>query len=111
MTEQTRNAWNQYPLVAEYVGSIPEDLHDLLLPDFDQLGEFATAVKALRIRETEREYVRELQDYYRVPLRPNESVKRTMIRVRLAILKLRIASREDGDLLEAYGPLPVDPLE
>jgi len=111
MTERTKKAPGEYPLVSRYVARIPEDLRDLLIPPHEQLAEFATAVKSLRIKEEERYYVLDIQRRYRIPIRPNESVKETMIRVRLAIIRKRREAAEDENIVDIFGPLPVDPLE
>jgi|GEM_PF-4288413 len=111
MTEKPKKAPGEYPLVSKYVARIPEDLADLLIPPDEHLARFASAIKALRIREEERNYVLDIQGHYRVPIRPNESVKETMIRVRLAILRKRREADEDENTPDTFGPLPVDPLE
>jgi len=98
-------------LIERYRTRIPKDLWDILMPDGDRLADFAVAVKALRIKEEERDYVRDIQLRYRISLRPDESVKETMIRVRMAILKLRRSRDEDENLIDAGDSLPVDPLE
>lgn len=98
-------------LVEKYRARIPLDLRDILLPDDTQMSELAMAIKRLRIKEEERYYVTEIQRRYRIPLRPNESVKRTMIRARLAILRKRRETGEDEDMVDIHGPLPTDPLE
>jgi hypothetical protein len=111
MTEKTKNAPGEYPLVSRYIARIPEDLRDLLIPPHEHLAQFAAAVKALRTKEEERYYVLDIQRRYRIPIRPNESVKETMIRVRLAILKKRLSADEDEKIADIFGRLPVDPLE
>ena len=98
-------------LLKKYQSRIPSDLKDILLPDEAQMSQLAITIKRLRIKEEERNYVIEIQRRYRIPLRPNESVKRTMIRVRLAILRKRRDADEGEDIFDLYGPLPIDPLE
>ena len=90
---------------------IPTDLRAILLPDEADLSQLAIAIKRLRVKEEERYYVTEIQQRYQIPLRPNEPVKRTMIRVRLDILRERREADEEGFLLNIDGPLPTDPLE
>ncbi|MEW5796672.1 MAG: hypothetical protein AB1772_09985 [Candidatus Zixiibacteriota bacterium] len=112
---ETKPAAGTHPLVEKYIARIPEGLRDLLSPGSEQYREFADALKALRLKEEERYYVMGIQRRYRLPIRPNESVKRTMIRVRLAIWKKRRQPEADIDpesaILDLLGPLPVDPLE
>jgi hypothetical protein len=106
-----RKIIDKHTLIEKYLARIPSDIRDLLRPDPDQLAEFAVAIKRLRVKEEERYYVREIQRRYGVPTRPNESVKRTMIRVRLALLKQRQLGEETEEVVRATDPLPVDPLE
>ena len=98
-------------LLKKYESIIPADLKGILLPDEAQMSQLAIAIKRLRIREEERNYVIDIQRRHRIPLRPNESVKRAMIRVRLAILRKRREAGEDENIFDLFGPLPTDPLE
>jgi len=98
-------------VLAEYLATIPVELHALLVPADEQgRSELTDKVKKLAVREEERNYVLELQHQYGVPIRPNESVKRTMIRVRLKLLKALHAAGIDEDMGEP-GSMPTDPLE
>ena len=98
-------------LIEKYRSKIPTDLRHILLPDEAEMSQLAYAIKRLRVREEERYYVTEIQRRYQIPLRPNESVKRTMIRVRLDILRRRRDADEEEFFLHLDGPLPTDPLE
>lgn len=98
-------------LLEQYLAQIPVDLRDLLAPDREHPVEFAAAVRSLPMKEEERSYVMAIQHRYRIPLRPNESVKRTMIRVRLSILKRLREAEADGEPIDTDVSLPVDPLE
>jgi hypothetical protein len=111
MTESVKQEVERHPTVEKYLARIPVDLRDLLAPDREHLGEFAAAVKSLSHKEEERSYVMAIQQDYRIPLRPNEAVKRTMIRVRLAILKRRREAEAEGVRIDTDASLPVDPLE
>jgi len=111
MTETVKQEIERHLLVEEYMAQIPVDLSNLLVPDQEHLAEFAAAVKSLRFKEEERSYVMDIQQDYRIPLRPNETVKQTMIRVRLAILKRRRAAQAEGVRIDTDLSLPVDPLE
>ncbi len=92
----------------QYAGRIPEELWYLFLPELpDELEAFSEALKSFRLREEERNYVMELQREYDIPIRPNESVKQTMIRVRLESIRERKHRR--GSITR--GELPIDPLE
>jgi len=98
-------------LVQKYVARIPEDLRAILAPESERTLEFAAAIKSLRLKEEERYYVIDIQHRYGIALRPNESVKQTMIRVRLKLLRERREAEAEGDVVDTYAPLPVDPLE
>ena len=111
MPEMVNKEADHHPVVERYLARIPADLHDLLLPDPQQAAEFVAAIKSLRDIEEERSYVMALQRRYELPLRPNESIKRTMIQVRLQILKKRREAEAEGKIFDPDQPLPVDPLE
>lgn len=98
--------------IENYVSVIPKNLRDLLIPaNPDELSGFCSTIHKLRVREVEREYVMDLQRVYRIPIRPNESVKATMIRVRLKVLKQRLEHRDAGTQESLFSNLPIDPLE
>lgn len=91
---------------------IPTDLHHLLLPvERQQWHAFLVKAKKLRIREIERNYVMELQTKHNLSVRPNESVKATMIRARLRILKNRLQKMRVEEPGAPKRIMPVDPLE
>lgn len=98
-------------LIEKYRSTIPTDLRAILLPNEAEMLQLAIAIKRLRVIEEERYYVSEIQQRYGIPLRPNETVKRTMIRVRLDILSKRREADREGFVLDIDGPLPTDPLE
>ena len=96
----------------DYLAAISRNLWDLLVPANPEMHtDFCATIHKLRVREVERNYVLDLQQVYRIPIRPNESVKATMIRVRLKILKQRLKRLEPGDRNSLFEELPVDPLE
>jgi hypothetical protein len=107
----TRNRFDRLTTLADYATEIPEHLNDLLLPaEQSELEQFAERIRKLRIKQEEREYVMGLQEVYDLPLRPNATVKQTMIRARLKIRLDRLAAT--GRLPEpGTDDLPVDPLE
>lgn len=95
--------------LTNYLKQIPQELWSQLVPDnIEELQLFAKQIKKLRITEKERNYVMELQQIYKLPLRPNATVKETMIAARLnAIKKQNRPLKESDDL----GDLPIDPFE
>jgi len=105
-------ALEEYPILQKYLSGIPQELWDLLLPDDKaHLGQLASAVKAQHIRQEERNYVMDLQFQYRLPLRPNETVKETMIRARLRQWKKQSGYMDGQSRSNTGGQLPTDPLE
>jgi hypothetical protein len=110
--QKNKAKFDRNPVIDEYAGGIPGQLYDLLLPtDQSELEEFSERIKELRFKLEERAYVMELQDFYELPLRPNATVKETMIRARLKYRRQRLEN--DGEIPEpgADENLPVDPLE
>ena len=109
-TEITRA--DQDLCIDDHLAAIPINLWDLLVPaNKEEHADFCARTHKLRVREVGRNYVMDLQRVYRIPLRPNESVKATMIRVRLMILKQRLIRPETGHRNSLFEELPVDPLE
>lgn len=91
-----------------YRRQIPRQLWDLLVPpEGPAAGEFAVALKRLRIREQERNYVMSIQRRFGIAIRPNESVKESMTRVRVKLIQ----GSSTGDQAGLDGKLPQDPLE
>ncbi len=112
MSAETLALIEEFPLVKQYSKRIPQDLWDIFLPQSpDGLETFSAAIKALRLKEEERNYVMELQQQYELPLRPNLTVKETMIQVRLNLLQERKRRGQEADDLSIDDSLPVDPLE
>jgi hypothetical protein len=108
---KTKGADNEH-CADEYLAVIPKNLWNLLVPaNPEELADFCATTHKLRIREVERDYVMDLQRVYRMPIRPNESIKATMIRVRLMILKQRLKHHETGHRNSLFDELPVDPFE
>jgi hypothetical protein len=91
-----------------YRSEIPAQLWDILLSkEGDDPEEFVTALKRLRIREQERDYVMAIQRNFRIPIRPQESVKESMSRARARIL----SRQRNGSNRFRTRRLPLDPLE
>ena len=108
MTENpTREEFTRVEL-ERYCLQIPHQLWDLLLPGKgNDSFQFAVEVKRLRIREQERNYVMSIQRKFGIAIRPNETVKEAMTRVRLK----RLHDASSGDKRASTGDLPSDPLE
>ena len=74
----------KYPELKQYLSTIPQDLWEVLLPsDSKDFAAFSSAIKSLRIKEKERDYIIELRAKYGLPFRPNASIDETIKRVRL----------------------------
>lgn len=97
--------------ITKYLSGIPNSLLDILTPGTDvELERLLENYKALRIREKERNYVMEIQKHYNIQISPNENLKKTMIRVRLSLLKREIRDGIKPDEIDINN-LPIDPLE
>ncbi len=104
--------FEEFQDIKDYLSGIPENIHYLLVgqtkQDFLALRQ---AIKKQRKNQQEREYVIEIQQRYRLPLRPNSTVKATMIRARLRLKSIMARSTNSGHYYGSEGELPVDPLE
>lgn len=100
-----------YPEIGRYLRTAPKKFWPILLPDeITDYADFAAALAVQRRNEEERTYVMNLQRKYKLPLRPCDSVKRTMIMARIKHLKKR--GRFQFRRKSGYrGNLPIDPLE
>lgn len=100
-----------YPEIGRYLRTAPKKFWPILLPDeITDYADFAAALAVQRRNEEERTYVMNLQRKYKLPLRPCDSVKRTMIMARIKHLKKR--GRFQFRRKTGYrGNLPIDPLE
>jgi len=84
MNEDFKKTVEKYPEIKHYAESIPEQLWDLFLPsDTSEFVAFSATIKALRIKEKERDYIIELRKKYDLPFQPNASIEETIKRVRL----------------------------
>lgn len=67
---------------------LPDDIKDLFIPQSaDELFELEFNSAKFKSREADREKVRAMQTQHKLPLRPNESLRRTKIMVRIAQFK------------------------
>ena len=95
-----------------YLVGIPADILDIFVPETArEKYMLSKAIKRLRIREKERNYVMENQQHFSLPLRPNETLKKTMIRARLTILQNRLKRNKTSGSTSGGLSLPIDPLE
>lgn len=113
MNKKLKNEKSSISLQQEsekYLKGIPDFLHSIFIPEQHEKETFIERARKLRIREKERNYVMEIQRNNKIPLRPNESLKQTMIRVRLKFLmkKKKTAKKADKNI---FKNLPIDPLE
>jgi len=113
MSEKLKqNIIEKYPEIENLIKKIPSDIHALILPDSDEnFEEYECVIKAQRIVEKERDYVMEIQRSYKLALRPNDSLKETMIRVRLKLIKDKNRPSRNTGGRNGYGFLPIDPME
>lgn len=84
MKPEIKKAVSLHPEIEQYLKEIPEALWDVFIPaDADDFPAFAASIKALRIKQKERDYIIELRRKYDLPFRPNASIDETIKRVRL----------------------------
>ncbi len=98
-------------ILSDYSKKIPRQIRQLLVPGGKtETKKFGQLITDLAIKEKERNYIMEIQLSYDLPLRPNDSLKATMITARLKILQMR---KQHYKKLKPgrRGNLPVDPLE
>ena len=109
MSTSPKNLGREYPEIRHYAAGLPESIRDILLEGVEESPDaFISAIKKLRLKEEERNYVLNIQRNHGLACRPHESVKETMIRVRLKILRRR---RSMGKKPIKGDGLPVDPFE
>lgn len=109
MTKEMAEGLKEYPSILKHLESIPEKLWDLFLPATpEELPRYARSIHELRARETERDYIRGLQQKYDLPLRPNATMNETMKLVRIA-RKKRSAANPRQLPFDPEGNLPIDP--
>ena len=104
MNEEKEKAIEEFPEVKQYLAGIHRDLWEIFLPEkIDDFATFSSAIKALRIKEKERDYTIELRAKYGLPFRPNASIDETIKRVRLIRWKRKKLAEQQGLLDEAEG--------
>jgi hypothetical protein len=97
-------ALEQYPVIKEYLSNIPTDIWDLLLPDSPaDLAQFSSDIRSCRAQQEERDFIMEVQIRHGLPLRPNASVRDTVIAVRIQHL------REKRRRMKKHGPYNENP--
>jgi hypothetical protein len=108
MTRDNKQDEHTLNEIERYRVQIPRQLWNILLPrEGESPHAFAVAIKRLRIREQERNYVMSIQRKFRIPVRPNETVKESMTRVRLK----RLHDLSGDENRRGRDNLPSDPLE
>ena len=102
MNEEVQKAIEQYPQIKQYLTGIPKVLWEVVLPaKISDFAAFSSVVKALRIKEKERNYIIELRAKYGLPFRPNASIEETIKRVRLIRWKRKKLAEKEGLLDDA----------
>lgn len=97
MKAEMKKAISEHPEIERYLKEIPESLWETLVPsEAGDLGGFASMIKALRIREKEREYIIELRRKYGLLFRPNATIDETIKRVRLIRWQRKMRMEKQG---------------
>ena len=114
MNEDFQKAIDLYPEIKHYLDSIPKDLWYIFIPaEMSEFADFSAAIKSLRIREKERDYIIQLRRKYDLPFRPNASVDETIKAVRLIRWKRKIQAENQalGDDIDNSSVDRIDPDE
>ena len=114
MEKDKKKKANVHPEIKKYLSQIPESLWDIFLPtEAAELSKLAVAIKALRIKEKERDYLIELRRKYKLPFLPNASTDETIKRVRLIRWKRKKEDEKNKHLFgdNAGGGATIDPDE
>lgn len=81
--------------ITKMLNGLPEDLVDMFTPQTaDELHQLEVNIEKWLIESYEREKIMRLQQKYNLPLRPNQSLRDLMIRIKIVELK---KARQDGD--------------
>jgi hypothetical protein len=85
MTYDVNKALKSYHNIQQMLNGIPAQLWDIFLPDNEEdLSRLETSILSFRARAEERNKVIAMQRLLGFPLRPNESLRKTQIRARIA---------------------------
>lgn len=97
MKEENKKTASVHPEIEQYLKEIPKALHEVFLPsEGADFAAFAASIKALRIKEKERDYIIELRRKYGLPFRPNASIDETIKRVRLIRWQRKMRMEQQG---------------
>jgi hypothetical protein len=88
MKPEMLRAIENHPVIKQYLANIPENVWDILLPEsVDDLTEFSSDIRSCLTQGEEREFIMKVQLDHGLPLRPNASVRDTVIAVRIEHLR------------------------
>ena len=112
MTQEKSRTFEEFPEIRQYLSEIPEDLWSIFLPtSIEELQKLSADIKALRIREKEREYIIELRQKYGLPYRPNATIDETIKRIRLIRWRQKMNSHDSEDIPNGAENSSIDPDE
>lgn len=88
MKQAMLRAIEDYPVIKQYLANIPENVWDILLPEsVDDLADFSSDIRSCLAQGEERDFIMKVQLDHGLPLRPNASVRKTVIAVRIEHLR------------------------
>jgi hypothetical protein len=88
MQEQIAKALGSYRNVKWMLSSIPRELWYIFIPEtIDDLRKLETNILSLKAREADRDVVMSVQRMSEFPLRPNVSLRETVVKARIQGLK------------------------
>jgi len=84
--------------VVKFLASLPKDIRNIFVPkNEDELLSLELNITRFSSREKEREKVMDLQREFGLPLRPNQSLKDVLIRVRIAAIKKKLKGFQNNN--------------
>lgn len=88
MKEKIEKALKTCHRIKAMLDEIPRELWDIFLPDsVDDIKFMEKSIRKFKTREAERKKVISLQQTNGLPLRPNNSLRETKIKIRIKALK------------------------
>jgi len=79
--------------VVKFLEKLPRSIRDLFTPKTeDELFELESRIIKFAVRQRERDKVMDLQKEFNLPLRPNQSLKEVLIKIKILSLKKKLQS-------------------
>lgn len=80
--------FEEYQELKKYLDGLPEDIWDILIPsDEKDYKAFMSEIKYCRANEETKTHIMRIQRQFDLPLRPNETIRKTVKKVRIKVLR------------------------